>query len=49
MLEKEVIMTEIISANAADNVGIRLPERNVSIDHGWSSIKTPNYIFENGV
>ena len=49
MPEKEVIMTEIISANATDNVGIRLPERDVSIDHGWSFIKTPNFVFENGV
>ncbi|MFQ9140739.1 MAG: hypothetical protein ACLR4W_00100 [Oscillospiraceae bacterium] len=23
--------------------------RLIAIDHGWSSIKTPNFIFENGI
>lgn len=26
-----------------------IPEFLIAIDHGWSSIKTPNIIFENGI
>lgn len=53
--EKEVFMTEIMrkesNLNNAENrsyVDV-LPELLIAIDHGWSSIKTPNIIFENGI
>lgn len=55
MPEKEVFMTEIMrkesNLNNAENrsyVDV-LPELLIAIDHGWSSIKTPNIIFENGI
>ena len=55
MPEKEVFMTEIMrkesNLNNAENrsyVDV-LPEFLIAIDHGWSSIKTPSIIFENGI
>lgn len=55
LLEKEVFMTEnrneerehgMMERNASRE---RIPELLIAIDHGWSSIKTPNLVFENGV
>lgn len=55
MPEKEVFMTEIMrkesNLNNAENrsyVDV-LPEFLIAIDHGWSSIKTPSIVFENGI
>ena len=55
MPEKEVFMTEIMrkesNLNNAENrsyVDV-LPEFLIAIAHGWSSIKTPSIIFENGI
>ena len=52
--EKEDYMTTILKEQ--NIIGIRekrfkenLPEILISIDHGWSSIKTPNAVFENGI
>ena len=53
--EKEVFMTEIMrkesnlnNAESRNYVDI-LPEFLIAIDYGWSSIKTPSIIFENGI
>ena len=39
--------------NTNEANGIKLVDglmpRLIAIDHGWSSIKTPNFIFENGI
>lgn len=53
--EKEVFMTEMIRNESSQNTVERrnyvdsIPEILIAIDHGWSSIKTPNLIFENGI
>ncbi len=52
MPEKEVFMTENKrELSNAMNAGAisRVPEVLISIDHGWSSIKTPSLVFENGI
>lgn len=53
--EEEVFMTEIMrkesnlnNAESRNDVDV-LPEFLIAIDHGWSSIKTPNIIFENSI
>ena len=53
--EKEVIMTEIMrkesNLNTMEGRSFTelIPEFLIAIDHGWSSIKTPSIIFENGI
>ena len=53
--EKEVIMTEIMrkesNLNTMEGRSFMelIPEFLIAIDHGWSSIKTPSIIFENGI
>ena len=53
--EKEVFMTEIMrkesSLNTMEgrNFTELIPEFLIAIDHGWSSIKTPSIVFENGI
>lgn len=48
-------MTEIMRKESNQNITEGrnyvdiLPEFLVAIDHGWSSIKTPSIIFENGI
>lgn len=54
MPEKEVFMTEIMRKDTNLNTmegrdfTELIPEFLIAIDHGWSSIKTPSIIFENG-
>lgn len=52
--EKEVCMRETMIKESNVNNTERslvdnIPEFLIAIDHGWSSIKTPNIIFENGI
>ena len=55
--EKEVYMIETIreesNMNTNEGNGGKLTDymtpRLIAIDHGWSSIKTPNFTFENGI
>ena len=53
--EKEVFMTEIMRKESNLNTmegrtfTDLIPEILIAIDHGWSSIKTPRIIFENGI
>lgn len=55
MPEKEVFMTEIMRKESnlntmeGKNFTELIPEFLIAIDHGWSSIKTPSIIFENGI
>ena len=45
IMRKESNLNTMEGKNFADV----LPEFLIAIDHGWSSIKTPNIIFENGI
>ena len=53
--EKEVFMTEIMrnesNLNTMEGRSFTelIPEFLIAIDHGWSSIKTPSIVFENGI
>ncbi len=55
MLEKEVFMTEIMRKESNLNTmegrdfTELIPEFLIAIDHGWSFIKTPSIVFENGI
>lgn len=55
MPEKEVFMTEIMrnesNLNTMEGRSFTelIPEFLIAIDHGWSSIKTPSIVFENGI
>ena len=47
------IMRKESNMNTNEGNGVKfadgLTPRLIAIDHGWSSIKTPNFIFENGI